>query len=226
MDKDRLNEVLTVALGAVALLAIIGLVINNRFETNELLSAVIDFSQISIPIIVLIVASSMRKENKTFSYIGKKVLRNIQKKHSDILMGPRYSRENYDPEKGAGMEYLFITNDDPKSKLRAKFIPIQPLEEGIVAIYVQKGTLVYGLNYSSDEATPKAIGIVQKAVKKAVTENIESKYQGLYEILDGAKNDSAIIINFEEERMGQRKFAKALKECATIAVETVKSYKK
>ena len=90
----------------------------------------------------------------------------------------------------------------------------------------EKYLLLMEASRLSDEATPDAIEDIQKAVKKAVTENMESKYQGLYEILDGAKNDSAIIINFEEERMGQRKFAKALKECATIAVETVKSYKK
>ena len=141
-------------------------------------------------------------------------------------MGPRYNRDNYDPEKGQGLEYLFITNEDPKSKLRAKFIPVQPLDEGVLAIYVQKGTLVYGLKYSSEQATPEEIKKIQADVNKEITELIGKKYKDFYEILPNSKDDSAIIIDFNEEELGKKKFAKAITECTETAVIKIISYKK
>jgi hypothetical protein len=150
----------------------------------------------------------------------------IQKKNEDFLMGPRYNRENYDPEKGQGLEYLFVTNTDPKSKLRAKLIPIQPLEEGVLAIYIQKGTLVYGLNYSSEQATPEEIKKIQLEVFNSVSELTQNKYAGFYEILPNSKDDTAIIIDFNEEKMGKKKFTKAITECTELAISKIKSHKK
>ena len=144
----------------------------------------------------------------------------------DFLMGPRYNRDNYDPEKGKGLEYLFVTNTDPKSKLRAKLIPIQPLEEGVLAIYIQKGTLVYGLNYSSDQATAEEIKKIQSEVFSAVSDLIQRKYAGSYEILPNSKEDTAIIIDFNEEKMGKKKFSKAVTECAELAISKIRSHKK
>jgi hypothetical protein len=121
---------------------------------------------------------------------------------------------------------LFITNEDTKSKLRAKFIPVQPLDEGVLAIYVQKGTLVYGLKYSSEQATPEEIKKIQADVNKEITELIGKKYKDFYEILPNSKDDSAIIIDFNEEELGKKKFAKAITECTETAVIKIISYKK
>lgn len=38
---------------------------------------------------------------------------------------------------------------------------ILPLDEGVLAIYIQKGTLVYGLNYASEQATLEEIKNIQ-----------------------------------------------------------------
>ncbi|MCF8299182.1 MAG: hypothetical protein K9J13_16660 [Saprospiraceae bacterium] len=226
MNKDRINEMLSIALGIMSVLAIIGLLINSNFDTNELLGSIVNFTQVAIPVLVLLVATTIKKENKSFSQIGKEALMFIQKKNEDFLMGPRYNRENYDPEKGQGLEYLFVTNTDPKSKLRAKLIPIQPLEEGVLAIYIQKGTLVYGLNYSSEQATPEEIKIIQTEVFSSVSELIQRKYAGYFEILPNSKEDTAIIIDFNEEKMGKKKFTKALTECTELAISKIKSHKK
>jgi len=226
MNKDRINEMLSIALGIMSVFAIIGLLINSNFDTNELLGSIVNFTQVAIPVLVLIVATTIKKENKSFSQIGKEALLFIQKKNEDFLMGPRFNRENYDPEKGKGVEYLFVTNTDPKSKLRAKLIPIQPLDEGVLAIYIQKGTLVYGLNYSSEQATPEEIKKIQLEVFNSVSELIQKKYAGFYEILPNSKDDTAIIIDFNEEKMGKKKFKKAITECTELAISKIKSYKK
>jgi len=226
MNKDRINEMLSIALGIMSVFAIIGLLINSNFDTNELLGSIVNFTQVAIPVLVLIVATTIKKENKSFSQIGKEALLFIQKKNEVFLMGPRFNRENYDPEKGKGVEYLFVTNTDPKSKLRAKLIPIQPLDEGVLAIYIQKGTLVYGLNYSSEQATPEEIKKIQLEVFNSVSELIQKKYAGFYEILPNSKDDTAIIIDFNEEKMGKKKFKKAITECTELAISKIKSYKK
>jgi hypothetical protein len=226
MNKDRINEMLSIALGIMSVFAIIGLLINSNFDTNELLGSIVNFTQVAIPVLVLLVATTIKKENKSFSQIGKEALLFIQKKNDDFLMGPRFNRENYDPEKGKGVEYLFVTNTDPKSKLRAKLIPIQPLDEGVLAIYVQKGTLVYGLNYSSEQATPEEIKKIQTEVYNTVSELIQRKYVGLYEILPNSKDDTAIIIDFNEEKMGKKKFTKAITDCTELAISKIKSHKK
>lgn len=226
MNKDRINEMLSIALGIMSVLAIIGLLINSNFATNELLGSIVNFTQVAIPVLVLLVATTIKKENKSFSQIGKEALMFIQKKNEDFLMGPRYNRENYDPEKGQGLEYLFVTNTDPKSKLRAKLIPIQPLEEGVLAIYIQKGTLVYGLNYSSEQATPEEIKKIQTEVFSSISDLIQRKYTGYFEILPNSKDDTAIIIDFNEEKMGKKKFTNAICECTELAISKIKSHKK
>lgn len=226
MNKDRINEMLSIALGIMSVLAIIGLLINSNFDTNELLGSIVNFTQVAIPVLVLLVATTIKKENKSFSQIGKEALLFIQKKNEDFLMGPRFNRENYDPEKGKGVEYLFVTNTDPKSKLRAKLIPIQPLDEGVLAIYVQKGTLVYGLNYSSEQATSEEIKKIQTEVFSSVSDLIQRKYSGYFEILPNSKEDTAIIIDFNEEKIGKKKFTKAITDCTELAILKIKSHKK
>jgi hypothetical protein len=226
MNKDKINEVLSIALGIMSVLAIIGLLIKNNFNTTELLGSIVNFTQVAIPVLVLLVATTIKKEAKSFSQIGKEALIHIQKKNKDFLLSPRYNRENYDPERGQGLEYLFITNNDSNSKLRVKFIPIQPLDEGVLTIYIQKGTLVYGLNYSTEQATPDVIKNIQTDVFNSVSDTLNRKYSGSYEILENSKEDTAIIIDFNEEKMGKKKFTKAISECTELAVSKIKSYKK
>ncbi len=71
---------LSIALGIMSVLAIIGLLINNNFDTNKLLGSIVNFTQVAIPVLVLLVATTIKKENKSFSQIGKEALMFIQKK--------------------------------------------------------------------------------------------------------------------------------------------------
>ncbi len=226
MNKDKINELLTITLGTLSVIAIIGILINKNFEPTEILGSIVDFTQVAIPVLVLIVATTIKRENKTLVDIGREVLVRMQKKNTDFLMGPRFNRENYDPEKGQGLEYLFVTNNDPNSKQRAKLIALQPLRQGVLAIYVQKGTLVYGLNYSSNEATQDEIDKIQKEVNRAVLSIVEKKYKDYFEQLDNSKNDTAIVIGFDVDKMGRTKFKHAITECANEAISQIKKFKK
>ena len=226
MNKDRITELVSITLGILSVFAIIGLLIKHNFDIDELFGSMINFTQVAIPVLVLLVASTINRNTKSISQIGKETLSNIQKKNEGFLIGPRYNRENYDLDKGKGIEYLFVTNNNPKSKLRAKLIPIQPLEEGVLAIYIQKGTLVYGLNYPSDQASPEEIKKIQDDVFNSISDLIQNKYSGFYDILPNSKEDTAIIIDFNEEKMGKNKFLNAISECTELAIVKIKKYKR
>jgi hypothetical protein len=44
--------------------------------------------------------------------------------------------------------------------------------------------------------------------------------------LDNSKNDTAIVIEFQAEKMGRTKFKKAITECANEAIKQIKKFKK
>lgn len=58
---------------------------NKNFETTEILSSIVDFTQVAIPVIVLIVATTIKKESRTLADIGREVLVKFQKKNKDFL---------------------------------------------------------------------------------------------------------------------------------------------
>lgn len=218
MDKNKVNEILSITLGTISFLAIVGLLIQNQFNTNEILSSIINFTQVAIPVLVLLVTTALNKETKSFLQIGKESLISLQGKFPEMLLGPKYNREGYDPEVGKGVEYLFIKSGNSKSKLKAKFIPIQPLEEGVFTVYIQKATLVYGLNYESGDATQEKIQIIQEAVKRAVLEKIELQFKDQYEVLEHKKSDVAVIVDFNEQAMSKKEFSRAIYDCSETAL--------
>ena len=226
MEKEKINEALSIMLGVLSVIAIGGKLIQNDFTIDTISDAVVNFSQVAVPVLaILFISISMRKINETYLKVGRNALEKLQEKHSDILIGPKYNRENYDPEKGKGKEYLFIIDDTPKSKQRVKFISIPPLDEGVLSIYVQKGTLVYGLKYKSSEATESEIKAIQLAVKESVIDKLEKEYTGCYELVENTP-DAAIIIDFDEKKMTGKKYCDAIYQCTDQAIEVIKKYKK
>lgn len=226
MEKEKINETLSIMLGVLSVIAIGGKLIRNDFTVDSVFDSIVNFSQVAVPVLaILFISIGMRKINETSLKIGRRALEKLQKKHPDILIGPKYNRDNYDPEKGKGKEYLFITDDNPKSKQRAKFISIQPLDEGVLSMYVQKGTLVYALKYKSEEAEKNEITAIQEAVHRSVIDILEKEYTKCYELLDNTP-DAAIIIDFDEKRMTGKKYCDAIYQCADQAIKTIKKYKK
>jgi hypothetical protein len=99
----------------------------------------------------------------------------------------------------------------------------------VLAIYVQKGTLVYGLKYKSEDATVPEIKAIQEVVYKSVIDKLEKKYEDCYELIENTPAntpDAAIIIDFDEEKMKGKLFYDAIYQCAEQAIEIIKKYKK
>jgi hypothetical protein len=222
--NDELEKILTALFGLFGIVAIfVNLHLKGYGEENWL-DAIKDIAGLIVVLAVFIASVRISSRSKTFTDVAKTKLENLQKQYPELLIGPRYNRDNYDPEKGQGLEYLFVTNDDLKSKLRAKFVPIQPLEEGVLIIYVQKGTLVHGLKYQSDQATPEEINKIQIEIETAVLFLIQSRYsEKFYDVLPKAKDDTAIIIDFDESVMGKRKFAAAVNDCVECAIKIMEA---
>lgn len=257
MDKDgkeRIEEIAGATLGALSLLAIIGILVKRNFEVTEVYAAVVNFTQVAIPVLVLVVAARLNKGPVNYLKIGRDALVQVamQTKFSTLLMGPRFNKVDSNPETGEGKEYLFVTNEDSSSTRRAKFIPIQPLEMGKLTVYVQPSTLVYALGYPRGKTSAKDLLNVQQSVCTAVKRLLESRYAGQYVLLlaqDGVESESdaardeedaasgdapvkdstgsresaalraqtAIMVDFNEERMGPRRFRRAVSECVGAA---------
>lgn len=225
MDNNK-EQAIAVIFSIVGSLAILINLSIKGFTTENSLDAIKDLVGLLVTVAIFLVAYSISNKSKSYVDVARQALKKMQEKMPDFLMGPRFNRDNYDPETGKGVEYLFITNSDPKSKSRAKFIPIQPLDEGVLVIYIQKGTLVYGLNYTSEKATSEEIKKIQAEVFDSVSELIQKKYAGFYEILPSTKEDTAIVIDFNEEKIGKKKYSKAVTACADLAISIIKNHKK
>lgn len=220
--NNDLEKVLTAAFGGIGTIAIFINLHLKGYGAENWLDAIVNISGLIVVLAVFITSIRSYNKSKTFTDVARAKLEDLKKQNTDILLGPRYNRDNYDSEKGKGIEYLFVTNDKEESSKRAKLIPIQPLEEGVLVIYIQKGTLVWGLKYPSEQATPDEIKKIQNEVKNAVLSLIQEKYAKLFEVLPNTKDDTAIIIDFNENEMGKKKFAKAIEECTKEAVSKLK----
>ena len=225
--NDDLEKVLTAIFGLVGMIAIfLNLHLKGYGEENWL-DAIKDIAGLIVVLAVFVASIRISSRSGTFTDVARIKLDNLQKANPNFLSGPRYNRDGYDPEKGQGLEYLFFRHHDLKSKLKVKLIPIQPLEEGVLVMYIQKGTLVYGLNYKSEEATPEEIKKIQAKIETAVLSFIQNKLnKNFYDILPNSKDDTAIIIDFDENRMGKRKFAATVNGCLVCALKVLKDNRK
>jgi len=226
-------------LGVMSVIAIVGLLVNSRFDTNEILSSIINLTQVAIPVLVLVFMKSLKNDLKSYYDIGKDALKRLQKENETFLEGPRphsikssnsdQSKDEEESEADAGIEYLFIRHHDPKNRYRSKLIDLADLDNGVLSISVQKNTLVWGLGFTGGRENPLQTEIkdlqnrVYEKVKAVVEKNLRSD---LCKIEDKAryKSDVAIRIDFDEERMKKSKFAEIVYACAKVAVDTIREY--
>lgn len=239
VHEETITKNLTILLGVMSVIAIVGLLVNSRFDTNEILSSIINLTQVAIPVLVLVFMKSLKNDLKSYYDIGKDALKRLQKDNETFLEGPRphsskssssdQSKDEEESEADAGIEYLFIRHHDPKNRYRSKLIDLADLDNGVLSISVQKNTLVWGLGYTGgrENTLQTEIKDLQKKVFDNVKTFIESKLNAdLYKIEDNArcKADVAIRIDFEEEKMKKTKYAMIIYECGKVAVETIKNY--
>lgn len=242
VHEETITKNLTILLGVMSVIAIVGLLVNSRFDTNEVLSSIINLTQVAIPVLVLVFMKSLKNDLKSYYDIGKDELIRLQKmkEYRDVLEGPRphsskssnseKSKDDEESEADAGVEYLFIRHYEyPKKQYRSKLIDLADLNSGVLSISVQKNTLVWGLGYAGGRENTLQTEIkdlqnkVFEKVKAVVEKNLRSD---LCEIEDKAryKADVAIRIDFDEERMKKSKFAEIVFACAKVAVDTIREY--
>jgi hypothetical protein len=240
INEDTLTKNLSIVLGVMSVIAIVGLLINSRFETNEVLSSIINLTQVAVPVIVLVFMKSLKSDLKSYEDIGREALKKLQKENESFLEGPRphsnkssnpdKSKDDEDSEADAGVEYLFIRHHEyPKKLYRSKFIDLADLDNGVLSISVQKNTLVWGLGYPGgrDNNLQSEITELHSKVYERVVYVIEkSLRKDLYRIEDKARcrADVAIRIDFDEERMKKSKFAAMIHDCGKAAMETIRDY--
>lgn len=165
------------------------------------------------------------RNSETHYSLARGALQKLQSKYPIILMGPRYNRDSYDPEKGKGLEYLFVTNENKKSSKRTKFIPVQPLEEGLLYVYISAQTLADALNRGNGNVTDEEINKIKSEIFSVVKTIVDKNYPGLFSVVENIK-DSAIIIDFEESKMRKKQFAKAIYDCTEAATKKLLEFRK
>lgn len=223
--NEDLEKILTAVFGLVGIAAIFINLDIKGYGNENWLDAIKDIAGLIVVLVVFLAAIRISQKSETHYEMARNALQRLQAKHPQILMGPRYNRDGYDPEKGKGLEYLFVTNDNRKSTLRAKLISIQPLEEGCLYIYIQTATLADALNYGRGNVTDEDLTEVKVAVKAAVMSILSSQYDGKFELLAEVK-DSIIAIDFDETNMRKKQYARAISECAEAATLKLLEFRK
>ncbi len=71
MEKEKINERLSIVLGVLSVVAIGGNLIQNNFTFGTISDAVVNFTQVAVPVLaVLVVSIGLRRINETYVKIG------------------------------------------------------------------------------------------------------------------------------------------------------------
>lgn len=189
---------------------------------------IVNFSQIGVVVILFVIALMARSEGVPYSQVASEALGRLSLRYPKILMGPMFHREpaKSGEDRSKSLEYLFVTNDNLKSRKRAKLLRVDDLENGELFVYVQKGTLAYGLQYGEGNVQEEDVRRVQAAVKEKLTNFIQEKYPAVSSIAEEPGKDVAIGVAFKFREMAKRKYGKAIYECAEVVVQELLRHRK
>jgi len=204
-----------------ALIVTVAVLVGIKYKgiNGETLSeAVKDIGAAIIPILAAVVAARLVTKgmdpSERFLRVGEDALRCFQRKHPNLLTGPRASHDNYDPEKpGKAGRYLFFQKGAQAKK--AQFVPVLPLREGVIEIRVPRTTLLQlGVEREALEQTQTEM---LAAVRQAVIKELQTRWAGAFEILEHKHPDIAIILDVDEAMLGPRKYSKLIGNCLEAA---------
>lgn len=216
MNKERLNTLISFALGAIGILAIVLAIEPAKIDTASALGTVKDLAEALIGLLTLIIAFKIKSLDKSqrFAAIAEEALEKIARKNSEILSGPKYNRENYSPDSGKGQKYLFLQKKG--SKERAQVVPLEPLTEGLLEIRFSKrsGKIAHG-NTDDFKNT-------QASIKTAILAFLNKHYNDYFEVVDVANDNIAVVVDFDENKLGFRRYKKALNETLDLVIEKIK----
>lgn len=226
--NDKKEQTISVLFAAIGTLAIL---INLYFKgvtTENLLDALKDLVSLLVTIAVFLLAYKISTQTKSYLESGKRALMKLYTKYKSDLNGVKANSEKgeTDEENDNRNKYLFIKRKNKNLKTKVTFIPVNNLEDGVLDIRVSKATLVnQDLEGTSDE-----ISQLKAAVKSGVMEVLKQKgftQTDDYEVLDNPKSlNSAILLDFDEQKLRHRKFEKIIYACAEKALSIILNFKK
>ncbi len=170
MDNKK-RDLINLILVLIGLAAIIANLLEKELNLANILDAVKNIATMLVTIAVYIISLQNIEQNISredpFLKSGSDAMERIKKKYSQILLGPCYTLENYDPEKGKGQKYLFIK--EMNKKLKAQIMPLQPLEMKLIYLKISKTTMKI-IGISDDHPN------LLSEVKETVINKISKKY--------------------------------------------------
>jgi hypothetical protein len=151
--------------------------------------------------------------------VGEAALRDLQKQHTEVLSGPKANREDYDPENpGKAGRYLFFQLAGQRRK--AQFIPVLPLQDGIVEIRVPKTTvLLLGADQSALDAVQRE---VLASTRAAVENLLRREWPKSHEVLVHKHPDIAIAVDLDEAGLSPKRYQRAVTMIGNAALEAMR----
>lgn len=228
--NDKKEQRISLLFSIIGTLAILINLFIKGFTTENMLDALKDLVGLAVTIAVFIVANRISSQTNSFLEAGKKgliklLMNNNTKKYLDGIKA-NSEKSEIEEENDKRNKYLFIKRINPKLKSKVTFIPVNDLEDGILDIRVSKGTL-FNLGFDDPESEVEPC---KKKVAEGVLDILNQK--GLkqpddFEIVERPKsNNSAIVIDFNEQKLGFRKFRKIVYDCSEKALLIIQNFKK
>jgi len=186
-----------------------------------------DIGAALIPILSAFVAARLitrqMDPSERIFHAGEDALARLQKRHPQRLSGPKANRENYDDKSPENADkYLFIQKEGKGRK--AQLVRVPPLRDGVVEIRDPRTTLLI-LDTSLDAKRPEELSKAQQSMLKKVSDAVETTlkrdWAGTYELLQSKHQDIAIVIDFDEVKLGYKQFGKAVLACAEAAFDAL-----
>ncbi|MCX6258627.1 MAG: hypothetical protein NTW49_12130 [Bacteroidia bacterium] len=234
MDNKK-EQVIAVMFSIIGSLAIIINLSIKGFNTENGLDAVKDLVGLLVTVAVFLVAYSISNKSKSFIDVGRIALEMLRTKYVKVLKGPQFDKSDYNPDdstKSQRMQYLFFTEDQYPKKVA--FIPLDPIEQGILDIRVSKATFVNFGHDTKDPNTDKLFLDIQSKIYIDLEKYLTLKYSGLFKILNNNNSEtkktkfknSAIVIDFDEEKLKMKGLKKAIYNCSERALMELLTHKK
>lgn len=193
--------------------------------------AVKDIGGTLLPLVGALVAAGMvtRKMDAEASVleIAESALRRVQDKNRGRLTGPKSNKS--EPDDGGGKNevedgnedranrYLFVqVSKDGKKGKKGQFIPVAPLEDGILTIKIQRQALKsLGIEGDLYVAQEHIIPVIRERVAAVA----EKHWKNNHVLIPTKDKNVAINIDFDEGAMSKREFGKAVEQCAGAAFQ-------
>ena len=213
-DKQQHWELWGVA-AIVTIAVLVGLTIKG-FSGETVVDAIKDIGEVLVPILAAVFAARLvireMDPEQRFVRAGEDGLRAVQKRHQTILSGPKPNTENYDSDNpGKAGRYLFFQKNHKGH--RSQLVPVLPFTMGVVEVRVSKRTLqLLGLPMDELETFSKQ---VREAVLSSV---VGTMSEDAYEVLESKNPNIAVAIDFDEEKIGPKKFRRAVELCTNAVL--------